>query len=63
LSFRQYRDFDPAGSHQLPIAGSDEDQCSLINTPQLTDVFFEILNSFGASKILTVIGSFVTNQW
>ena len=28
LSSRQYRDFDPAGSYQLPIVGSDGDQCS-----------------------------------
>ena len=29
LSIRQYRGFDPSGSHQLPITGRGRDQCSV----------------------------------
>ena len=60
MSFRQYRDFDPVGSHQLPIAGSEESNALEHSAP---DVFFEIIYSFDGSKILIVIGSFATNQW
>ena len=50
MSLRQYLGFDPSGSHQLPIAGSDGDQCSL--TLRTWRIFFEIIYSFGGSRIL-----------
>ena len=50
LSFRQDRGFDPSGSHQLPIVGSDGDQCPL--TLHTWHIFFEIIYSFGGSRVL-----------
>jgi len=55
LSFRQYRGFDPSGSHQLPIAGSDGDQCS---------VTLRTLYTRSADReFLILIGSFATSEW
>ena len=59
LSIRQYRGFDPSGSH--PITGSGRDQCSV--TFRTWHIFLVLYTRSADREFLIVIGSFATSEW